>query len=90
MSFQIFKRDSFCVGERHRSATKNIYGDVTSKCSKVVIGYCSICNRKKSMTISVNTIQVEDLGDLFKILGKKRLNIAKKMAKNLLKTQNEP
>ena len=47
MSFQIFKSDSFCVGGRHRSSTKNIYGDITSKGSKVLIGYCSICNRKR-------------------------------------------
>ena len=44
MSFQKFKSDSYCVGARHRSATKNIYGDITSKGSKVLIGYCSICN----------------------------------------------
>ena len=46
MRFQKFKSDSYCVGVRHRSATKNIYGDITSKSSKVLIGYCSICNRK--------------------------------------------
>ena len=67
MSFQKFKSDSFCVGGRHRSATKNKYGDITSKGSKVLIGYCSICNRKKSMTVSVNTIQAEGLGSFFKI-----------------------
>ena len=67
MSFQKFKSDSFCVGGRHRSATKNNYGDITSKGSKVLIGFCSICNRKKSMTVSVNTIQAEGLGSFFKI-----------------------
>ena len=67
MSFQKFRSDSYCVGGRHRSATKNNYGDITSKGSKVLIGYCSICNRKKSMTVSDNTIQAEGLGSFFKI-----------------------
>ena len=42
MSFQKFKTDSYCVGGRQRSAAKNIYGVITSKGSKVLIGYCSI------------------------------------------------
>ena len=49
MSFQNFKSDSYCFGGRHRSATKNVYVDITSKGSKVLIGHCSVCNRKKSM-----------------------------------------
>ena len=56
MSCQKFKNGSYCVGGRHRSAIKNIYGDVTSEASKVQDGFCSICNRKKSMTVSDNTI----------------------------------
>ena len=47
MRFYKFKSDSYCIGGRLRSYTKNIYGDVTSKGSKVLIGYCSICKRKK-------------------------------------------
>ena len=47
MSFNEFKRDSYCVFGRHRSSTVKIYGDITSKGSKVLIGYCSICNREK-------------------------------------------
>ena len=87
MSFQKFKTNSYCVGARHQSATKNTYGDITSKGSKVLIGYCSIStgNKKKSMTVSDNTIQAEGLGDIFKILGKKGPNVSKKMAKNVLK-----
>ena len=56
MSFQKIESDGYCVGGRHRSATKNNYGDLTSKSSKVLIGYCSNCKRKKSMTFSDNTI----------------------------------
>ena len=85
MSFNKFKSDSLCVGGRHRSATVKIFGDITSKGAKVLIGYCSICNRKKSMTVSDNTIKAEGLGDFFKNLGKKGLNVSKKMAKNVLK-----
>ena len=29
MSFQKFKSDSYCVGGRHRNATKNIVGEIT-------------------------------------------------------------
>ena len=47
MSFQKIKSDSFCVRERHKSSTVKMYGDVTSKGSEVLIGCCSICNRKK-------------------------------------------
>ena len=84
MTFQKFQTDSYCVGGRHRSATVNIYGSITSKNSKVLIGNCSICNRKKSMTVSGDTIKAEGLGDFFKNLGKKGLNVSKKMARNVL------
>ena len=84
MSFQTFKTDRYCVGGRHRSATVKLYDDITSKGSKKLIGYCSICNRKKSMTVTDNTIHVEGLGELFKNLGKKGLNVSKRMAKNVI------
>ena len=84
MTFNKFENDSYCVGGRHRSATKNLYGSITSKGSKVLVGFCSVCNRKKSMTVSDNTIKAEGLGDFFKNLGKKGLNVSKKMTKNVL------
>ena len=83
MSFIKIKNDSYCVRGRHRSSTDKIYGHITSKCCKVLIGYCSICNRKKSMTVNGNTIQAEGPGDFLKSLGKKGLNVSKKMAKNV-------
>ena len=83
MTFQKFKIDSYCVGGRRRSATVKIYGDITTKASKVLVGYCSICNRKKSKTVSDDTIKA-GLVDFFKNLGKKGLNVSKKMAKNVL------
>ena len=67
MKFQKFKSDSYCVGGRHRSATVKIHGDKTSRGSKVLTGYCSKCNRKKSMTVSDNKIQAEGLGSFSKI-----------------------
>ena len=70
MVFNKFEKDSYCVGGRHPSATKNIYGDITSKGSKVLIGYCSNCKRKKSMTVSDNTIVPEGLGSFFQKFGK--------------------
>ena len=35
------------------------------------------------MIVSDNTIQAEGLGDVFKNLGKKGINVSKKMAKNV-------
>ena len=84
MSFNKFKSDSYCVGGRHKSATVKIYGDITSKGSKVLIGFCSICNRKKSMTVSDNTIKAEGLGSFFKNLGKISAKAGKKLATNAL------
>ena len=84
MTFNKFEMNSYCVDGRHISATRNIYGSITSKGNKVLIGYSSICKRKKSMTLSDNTIKAEGLGDFFKNLGKKGLKVSKKMAKNVL------
>ena len=52
MSFQKPETNSFCVGGKHRSATKNIVGEITnikktSKEIKLLVGQCSLCNRKK-------------------------------------------
>ena len=93
MSFQKFKTNSYCVGQKHYSATKNITGEITinkksGKEIKLLVGKCVICDRKKSMIVSDNTIQAEGLGDFFRNLGKKGLNISKKMAKNVLKNPN--
>ena len=85
MSFQKFKSDSYCIGGRHRSSTVKIYGDITSKGSKVLIGFCSKCQRKKLMTVSDNTIEAEGLSDFFKNLGKNSVKVGKKLAKNVLK-----
>ena len=83
MSFQKFKSDSCCVGGRHRSGTKDIVGDIivnkkTGKEVKLLVGKRVICNRKKTMIVSDNVIQAEGLGDFFKNLGKKGLNVSKK------------
>ena len=85
MSFQKIKKDSYCVGGRHRSATVKIYGDITTKVSKVLIGYCSLCYRKKSMTVSDNTKKAEGLSSFFKNLGKISAKAGKKLATNALK-----
>ena len=85
MSLQKFESDSYCVGGRHPSATTKIYGDITSKGSKVLIGFCSVCNRKISMTASDNTIKAEGLGNFFKNLGRVSAKAGKKIATNVLK-----
>ena len=84
MTFDKFETIIYCVGGRHTSGTKNTYGSITGKGSEVLIGNCSICNRKKSMAVSDNTIKAEGFGDFFKNLGKKRLNVSKKMAKTAI------
>ena len=89
-SSQKFQSDSYCVGGRHKSGTTNIVGEIrnnkeTGKEIKLLVGKCVICNRKKSMIVSDNVIQAEGLDDFFKNLGKKVLNVSKKMAKNVLK-----
>ena len=52
MSFQKFKSDSYCVGGRHKSGTKNIGGEIsvnkkTGKEIKLLVGKCVICDKKK-------------------------------------------
>ena len=89
MTFKKFETDSYCVGGRHRSATKSIVGEIrinkkTGTEIKLLVGQCVVCNRKKSMIVSDNVIQAEGLDDFLKNLGKKGLNVSKKMAKNVL------
>ena len=77
MNSQKFKPHSYCVGGKHRSATKNITGEITvfkktGKQIKLLVGKCVICDRKKSIIVSDNTFQAKGLGDFFKNLGKKR------------------
>ena len=90
ISSQKFQSDSYCAGGRHKSGTTNIVGEIrnnkkTGKDTKLLVGRCVTCNRKKSMIVSDNTIQAEGLGDFFRNLGKNGLNVSKKMAKNILK-----
>ena len=90
MTFNKFKSDSYCVGGKHKSSTKNKVGEITSnkktgKQIKLLVGKCVICDRKKSMIVSDNTIQAESLGDFFKNLGKVSSKAAKKLARNAIK-----
>ena len=89
MNSQKFENNGYCVGGKHRSGTKNITGEITvnkktGREIKLLVGNCVICNRKKSMIVSDNIIQAEALGDFSKNLGKKGLNVSKKMAENVL------
>ena len=90
MSFQKFKTNSYCLGQRHYSGTKKITGEIahnkkTGKEIKLSVGKCVICDKRKSMTVSDNTFRVEGLGDFFKNLGKISFKAAKKLATNALK-----
>ena len=91
MIFNKFETNGYCVGGRHISATKkNIYGSITSKVNKVLIGFCSICNRKESMTVTDKAIKAEGLGDFFKNLGKKDQMYKKRWQKTFYPIQQEP
>ena len=88
MSFQKFKTNSYCVGQKHYSGTKNIVGEITfnkktGREIKLLVGQCSICNRKKSMIVSDNTIQAEGLSSFFKNLGRMSAKAGKKLASNV-------
>ena len=90
MNSQKFATDSYCVGGRHRSGTKDITGEITvnkktSKDIKLLVGKSMVCNRKKSMIVSDNTIRAEGLGSFFKNLGKISSKAGKKLATNVLK-----
>ena len=81
-----FKTNSYCVGGKHYSGTKNISCEITlnkktGKEIKLLVGKCMPCNRKKSMIVSDNTIRAEGFGDFFKNLGKKRIKCIKKDGK---------
>ena len=89
MNSQKVKSDSYCLGGKQRSSTKKITGEFTfnkksGKDIKLLFGKCVICNREKSMIVSDKTIQAEGLGVFFNNLGKKGLNVSKKMTKNVL------
>ena len=89
MNSQKFKSDSYCVGGKHRSGTKNITGEITvnkktGKQLKLLVGKCVICDRKKSMIVSDNTIQAEGLGSFFSHLGKISAKTGRKLATNVL------
>ena len=52
MNSQNFKTNSYCVGGKHYSGTKNIAGEITinkktGKEVKLLVGKCVICDRKK-------------------------------------------
>ena len=79
MSFNKFENNSYCVGGRHLSKTVNIKGDVTSNGRKMLVGSCAVCNRKKSMIVSDNTIKAEDSSSFFKNLGRMSAKAGKKI-----------
>ena len=52
MSFQKFKTNSYCVGQKHYSSTKNFVGEITfnNKTGKeinLLVGQCLIRDRKR-------------------------------------------
>ena len=90
MSYQKLEFKGYCFGGKHRSSTKNNVGGITFNKKNgreitLLVGQCTICNRKISMIVSDNVNQAEGLVDFFRNLGKKRHNVPKKIAKNLLK-----
>ena len=50
------------------------------------MGHCSVCNRKKFMTVSDNTNLLEGLSDFFNSLCKSSVKVKKKTVKKILKS----
>ena len=83
--FQKFKTNSYCVGGRHYSGTKNIRGFITSKGTKMLKGNCVKFKRNKSMTVIDATIEAEGLKDFFKSVVRATVNFGKKVANNAVR-----
>ena len=75
MSFNKFENISYCVAGKHYSGTINIKGDLTSNGRQMLIRRCTICNRKKCLIFSDNTIKAEGLGSFSKVWGRFRLKL---------------
>ena len=85
MSFQNFKTNSYCVCHGGYSYTKNIIGEVsfikkTGREIILLVGQCSMCNRKKSMIITNIIVQAEGLGNFLKTLGTESAEAGKKIS----------
>ena len=90
MNFQKYKTTKRCVGQKHYSGKKNnkfeiTFNKTTGKEIKLLVGQCVICNRRKSLIVSDNTIQAEGRNNFFKKLGKIAAKAGKKLATNVLK-----
>ena len=75
------------MGGKHYSTTTNIRGDITINKKtgmpvKLLRDTCSTCKRNKSLIVSDQTIQAEELGDFFKHLGSAAKNVGEKILKN--------
>ena len=73
---------------------KNIVGEITFNKKtgeeiKLLVGKCLICDRKKYMIVSDNTLQAEGLGSFSKELGKIFAKAGKKLATNVLKKSGQ-
>ena len=96
MNFQTPETNNFCNGSRCRFPTASIFDNITfnkrtATANIFLIRHFSKCNRKKSITVSSNTIAAENFGDFFKSLSKGGLIRSKEMAKMFFKkTRHEP
>ena len=74
MICQKFKTNSYCVGQKPYSGTKNVVGETTFNKKtvreiKLLVGRYSLAStKKKSMIVSDITIEGESLVDFFKKL----------------------
>ena len=84
-NFNKFKINSYCVGGRHYCGTNNIRGVVTAKGTKMVKGFCAMCRRNNSKTVSDAAIETEGLKDFFKRVEKATVNFGNKVANNPLR-----
>ena len=98
MSFQKFKTIWFCVGQKHYFGTKNIDREVTfnkktGKEIRILVGQCSLCNRKYQWLLVIIIYQQKTLVTFSVIYFKKDLTYqkgGKNVLENLSRAMDNP
>ena len=77
MGYRKSRTDFLFLGVRHHSRTISIESDIGKMGQKILIGKVVQCNRKKSISLSDNTIHGEGFRKICKTIGKAPLQQVK-------------
>ena len=66
-----------------KTVGEKTFNKKTGRENNLLLRHCSICNRKKFLTVNDNTIAAEGTGNFFKSLGKSSVKVGKKLAKSV-------